>query len=178
MSASLRLAADGNTRPPRLQPSPSLPNLRARNISSDPQLTGPQPSVHKSSAQLPSLSPSILSSNLSIKDGDPHTTKRSCQQSKNQHYLTPPLTPASSLKSDSTDPDSTDLSPPSDGQSPSHHIISTDSVESRFLIIGNVPNDLSEDVVGKLAKCFEYWKRHPDHLLSLSGKTRHYPRVL
>jgi hypothetical protein len=28
MSASLRLAADGNTRPPRLQPSPSLPNLR------------------------------------------------------------------------------------------------------------------------------------------------------
>lgn len=28
MSASLRIAVEGNTRPPRLQPSPSLPNLR------------------------------------------------------------------------------------------------------------------------------------------------------
>ncbi|KAH0827964.1 RNA recognition motif 2-domain-containing protein [Lanmaoa asiatica] len=167
MSASLRLAAEGNTRPPRLQPSPSLPNLRARNTSSDPQLSRPQPTVHKSSSQAPSLSPAKLSSNFSIKDGDLHPIKRSRQQSKNQHYLTPPLTPASSLRSDSTDPDSTDLNPPNDEQSasPPQNLLSSDSAESRFLIvnmllyhmrakltvvnqIGNVPNDLSEDVIG------------------------------
>ena len=70
---------------------------------------------------------------MSIKDGDLHSTRRPRHQSKNHHYLTPPLTPASSLKSDSTDPDSTDLGPPSDGHSPS--MLSSDSVESRFLIV-------------------------------------------
>lgn len=108
-----------------------------------------------------------MASNLSIKDGDLHPIKRSRQQSKNQHYLTPPLTPSSSLRSDSTDPDSTDLSGPSDEQStsPSQNFLSSDSAESRFLIvnlllchirtkliatiqIGNVPNDLAEDVIG------------------------------
>ena len=118
--------------------------------------------MHNSSSQKPSLSSAKLSS---VKDGDLHPTKRPRQQSKNQHYLTPPLTPASSLRSDSTDPDSTDLSPPSDGQSPSPNLLSSESAESRFLIvnlllhhmraklmvtnqIGNVPNDLSEDVIG------------------------------
>lgn len=108
-----------------------LPRDSARNIS----LTRPQPSVHNSSSQKPSLSTAKLSSHLSIKDGDPHPTKRSRQPSKNQHYLTPPLTPASSLRSDSTDPDSTDLSPPSDGQSPSKSLLSSEAAESRFLIV-------------------------------------------
>ncbi|KIM69205.1 hypothetical protein SCLCIDRAFT_826441 [Scleroderma citrinum Foug A] len=80
-------AAKGATsRSPRLQPSPSLPNLR-----------------------------------------------------KNQHYLTPPLTPSSSLKSDSTDPDATNT--------PADSTLLADARQNRFLIIVDVPREISNDVV-------------------------------
>ncbi|KAG9316716.1 hypothetical protein JVU11DRAFT_2776 [Chiua virens] len=161
MTASLHPAPDTLPRPPRLQPSPSLPNLRARNVSSDAHLTRPQPTVHKSSSQMSSLTSAKLSSALAAKDGDLHPSKPYRQQPKNQHYLTPPLTPASSLRSDSTDPDSAGLSPPSNDHpsSPSQKSFSGDSVESRFLIIGNVPSDISEDVIGPH---FHSLAAHPD----------------
>ncbi|KIJ67890.1 hypothetical protein HYDPIDRAFT_107419 [Hydnomerulius pinastri MD-312] len=150
MSASQRTAKECSSRPPRLQPSPSLPNLRMRNMSLQPHLSRPQQNSHKPPSQLLAPSPAALSSKVSYKEEEPHPPNRSRNPSKNQHYLTPPLTPASSLKSDSTDPDSTDLNTPNDEVAlpASHDITSGDNHLSRFLIIGNVPNDLSEDIIG------------------------------
>ncbi|KAF9227252.1 hypothetical protein BS17DRAFT_455306 [Gyrodon lividus] len=137
MSASQRTTKECNSRPPRLQPSPSLPNLRARNMSSESHLTQSQTTLHKLSTHISSPSPADLSYKIPFKEGDLHPTKRSRQHSKNQHYLTPPLTPASSLKSDSTDPDSADLIVPSQEQaaSASQNIAPRDVGQSRFLIV-------------------------------------------
>lgn len=66
------------------------------------------------------------------------------------HYLTPPLTPSSSLQSDGTDHDSTD--PISDLTPADSAPENNNNQHSRFLIIGNAPSDLSEDVIAQYFK--------------------------
>ncbi|OAX42274.1 hypothetical protein K503DRAFT_375563 [Rhizopogon vinicolor AM-OR11-026] len=132
------------TRSPRLQPSPSLPNLRPspREMTTSRHVTRPPPKPQPSSSN--------------VKDGTscrPKTYSRKTHATTT-HYLTPPLTPSSSLQSDSTDHESTDLIIPS---ADLKRLTLTNSVSesdqhSRFLIIGNAPGDLSEDVIRQYFK--------------------------
>ncbi|KAL4074137.1 hypothetical protein J3A83DRAFT_2680919 [Scleroderma citrinum] len=133
MSTTQDAAKGGNSRSPRLRSSPSLPNLRGRHASCHPPTTRRRPDSPK----------------LTLEDDDPnHTWKPRI----NQHYLTPPLTPSSSLKSDSTDLESTDLNMSAESHS-SRTAVFGDAHQTRFLVIGNVPRDLSDDVIIQHLRC-------------------------
>ncbi|KAI6125712.1 hypothetical protein EV401DRAFT_1060442 [Pisolithus croceorrhizus] len=140
MSASQNPPKDKISRPPRLQPSPSLPNLRGGNAPPVPSTTHFRPNPHRSMSHL-----SFASTDCTPKTmlrGD-----RPRKSSKPQHYLTPPLTPSSSLKSESTNPESTDLTTSTQNQSTSAIPTFGDVQQNRILIIGNVPRELPEDVI-------------------------------
>ncbi|KAG1716633.1 hypothetical protein ID866_511 [Astraeus odoratus] len=159
MSTPQHTAKEGSSRPSRLQSSPSLPNLRERNGPSIPHTTQSPPTSQKPAFQLSSLVSAISSPKLPPKDGD---LPRSRRTSKTQHYLTPPLTPSSSMKSDSTDLES--AGPAMSAEDQSNAAAVGDVQQSRFLLasvihdrhlsianvasqIKNVPRDVSEDVV-------------------------------
>ncbi|KAI6032954.1 RNA recognition motif 2-domain-containing protein [Pisolithus orientalis] len=139
MSASQHALKEKFPRPPRLQPSPSLPNLRGGKIPPVPSATHSRPNPHKSMSHL----------SFASTDSKPKTMvrgNRPRKPSNTQHYLTPPLTPSSSLKSQSTNPESTNLTTSTQDQSTS--VMTFGNVQqSRILIIGNVPSELPEDVI-------------------------------
>lgn len=140
MAASQNTPKDKISRPPRLQPSPSLPNLRGGNIPPVPSTAHFRPNPHRSMSHL----------SFASTDSTPKTMLRGDRpqkSSKPQHYLTPPLTPSSSLKSESTNPESTDLTTSTQNQSTSTMTTFGDVQRSRILIIGNVPSELPEDVI-------------------------------
>ncbi|KAG1734755.1 uncharacterized protein EDB91DRAFT_586770 [Suillus paluster] len=108
----------------------------------------PQSNLRNSASPIPPQ-PSSINDGSSCR---PKTYSRKTPATSD--YLTPPLTPSSSLRSDSTDHESTDLNLPiadfkgltlaDSGPESNQH--------SRFLIIGNAPSDLSEDVIGQYFK--------------------------
>ncbi|OJA18245.1 hypothetical protein AZE42_05167 [Rhizopogon vesiculosus] len=132
------------TRSPRLQPSPSLPNLRPspREMATSRHVTRPPPKSQPSSSN--------------VKDGTsccPKTYSRKTHATTT-HYLTPPLTPSSSLQSDSTDHESTDpiILSADLRRLTLANSASESNQHSRFLIIGNAPSDLSEDDIRQYFK--------------------------
>ncbi|KAI6121514.1 hypothetical protein F5141DRAFT_521804 [Pisolithus sp. B1] len=140
MSASQNTPKDKISRPPRLQPSPSLPNLRGGNAPPVPSTTHFRPNPHRSMSHL----------SFASTDSTPKTMLRGdrpWKSSKPQHYLTPPLTPSSSLKSESTNPESADLTTSTQNQSTSATPTFGDVQQNRILIIGNVPSELPENVI-------------------------------
>ncbi|KAI6046079.1 hypothetical protein EDC04DRAFT_2631895 [Pisolithus marmoratus] len=139
MSASQHAPKEKITRPPRLQPSPSLPNLRGGDIPPVPSTTHLRPNPHKSMSH---LSFAATDSTSKAMPSGHHPRK----PSKPQHYLTPPLTPSSSLKSEVTNPESTDLTTFTQDQSTSPIPAFGDAQQSRILI-ANVPSELPEDVI-------------------------------
>ncbi|KAH7925542.1 hypothetical protein BV22DRAFT_428109 [Leucogyrophana mollusca] len=128
-----------DARPLRLQPSPSLPNLRSAPRDRRPRQQ-PHPTPRKHSVQLPiATEDAHVKDHLSKEgvDGGVGQRHRDHTTRGNHHYLTPPLTPSSSLKSDSSGPDCAELYP--DEEQPS---CADDASSNRFLIIKNVPDDL------------------------------------
>ncbi|KAG1802700.1 uncharacterized protein HD556DRAFT_707562 [Suillus plorans] len=149
MSLFERTTRECSTRPPRLQPSPSLPNLRPspREMVTSRHVAPPQSSnLRNSASPIPPQPPTTKDTSRS------KTYSR--KPTATSHYLTPPLTPSSSLQSDGTDHESTDFNIPiadlkgltlaDSGPESNQH--------SRFLIIGNAPSDISEDVIAQYFK--------------------------
>ncbi|KAG0706101.1 hypothetical protein DFH29DRAFT_203377 [Suillus ampliporus] len=150
MSLFERVTRECQTRPPRLQPSPSLPNLRPspREMVTSRHVAPPQSSLRNPASPIPPQ-PSTTKDASSCR---PKTYSRKTPATSD--YLTPPLTPSSSLRSDSTDHESTDLNLPiADLKGLTLADSAPESNQhSRFLIIGNAPSDLSEDVIGQYFK--------------------------
>ncbi|KAG2146483.1 uncharacterized protein EDB93DRAFT_478517 [Suillus bovinus] len=168
MSLFERTTRECSTRPPRLQPSPSLPNLRPspREMVTSRHVAPPQSSNLRNSASPVPPQPSTT------KDASRSKTY-SRKPTTTSHYLTPPLTPSSSLQSDGTDFESTDSNVPiadlkgltlaDSGPESNQH--------SRFLIIGNAPNDLSEDVITQYFKSLS----SPTITSPRARSIRHFP---
>ncbi|KAH7912405.1 hypothetical protein BJ138DRAFT_794011 [Hygrophoropsis aurantiaca] len=131
-----------SARPLRLQPSPSLPNLRSAPRDRRPRQM-PHPSPRKSSFQLPVSPTEERVLNHSTKEGE-DLNDRGHQPRGNHHYLTPPLTPSSSLKSDSSGPECPELCH-ENKPVPCVDLDLDDATPNRFLIIKNIPIDLLGD---------------------------------
>ncbi|KAG2078801.1 hypothetical protein BDR04DRAFT_3716 [Suillus decipiens] len=151
MSLFERTTTECSTRPPRLQPSPSLPNLRPspRDMLTSRHVAPPQSSNLRNSAS--PIPPQPPTSNDTSRSKN-YTRKPTATS----HYLTPPLTPSSSLQSDGTDHESTDPAIPIPDLNSltlvDSNPESNSNQHSRFLIIGNAPSDLSEDVITQYFK--------------------------
>jgi hypothetical protein len=119
MQESVQLAPRDSSNPPRFQiygelktfnlgyhPSSLLSRTSPGDMSTSRHVTRLQPESHNSATQIP---PQSSSSN--VKDSRPKTYSRKAQTTS--HYLTPPLTPSSSLQSDSAEHEPTDINIPS-----------------------------------------------------------------
>ncbi|KAG1737627.1 hypothetical protein EDB19DRAFT_942309 [Suillus lakei] len=172
MSLFERTTRECSTRPPRLQPSPSLPNLRPspREMVISHHVAPPQSSNLRNSASPIPPQPSTSK--------DPSRSKtHSRKATATSHYLTPPLTPSSSLQSDSTDHESADLSIPiADIKGLTLADSSPEcNQHSRFLIIGNAPGDLSEDVIAQYFKSISSPSVTNPRARAMPSATRRFP---
>ncbi|KAG2150470.1 hypothetical protein DEU56DRAFT_30941 [Suillus clintonianus] len=170
MSLFERTTRECSTRPPRLQPSPSLPNLRPspREMVTSRHVPPPQSNLRNSASPIP---PQPSTSK------DPSRSKTYSRKSTaTSHYLTPPLTPSSSLQSDSTDHESTDLNIPIADLTLADAPPETNQ-HSRFLIIGNAPSDLSEDVITQYFKTLSSPAVTTPRAWAMSSPNRRFPSI-